>query len=574
MSSSAAFPVSTTSVSGSSAVRIRVSRDDIVLRSGLVLLITLLVVAVVFPLYTLLSKSFEDNDGEFVGLQNFREYFETPALFTSITNSIGVAISVAFIVLVLAFVYAYALTRTKMPLRGLFRGIALIPILAPSLLAAISLIYWFGNQGVLKSWLFGASIYGPIGVIMASCFWVFPHALMILVTALSTADARLYEAAEALRTPKWRVFWTVTLPGAKYGILSTGFIVFTLVITDFGVPKVIGGRFNVLATDVYKQVVGQQNFEMGAVVSLVLLLPAVVAFIADRWVQRKQVALLSARAVPFQPKADPLRDWLLFVFCAIIAFIFIAMLAMAAYASFVTFWPYNLSLTLKNYDFDLMDGGGWEAYYNSIRLAIYCAVFGSVLIFLGSYLVEKARGIIWLRTILHLGAMLPLAVPGLVLGIAYIFFFNHPDNPLGFLYGTMGILVICTIVHFYTVSHLTCLTALKQLDPEFEAVALSLKTPVWRTFRKVTLPVCLPTLLDVASYLFLNAMTTVSAVVFLYSPETMLASVAVLNMDDAGDIAPAAAMALMIVYTSACFRIMHGLLSRYLKRRTQVWRNQ
>ncbi|RZO39697.1 MAG: putative 2-aminoethylphosphonate ABC transporter permease subunit, partial [Proteobacteria bacterium] len=561
MSSAAALPVATP-VSGASTVRIRISRDDIALRSGLLLLITLLVIAVVFPLYSLLSKSFEDMDGEFVGLQNFREYFETPALFTSITNSLGVAISVALIVLVLAFVYAYALTRTKMPLRGLFRGIALIPILAPSLLAAISLIYWFGNQGVLKSWLFGASIYGPIGVIMASCFWVFPHALMILITALSTADARLYEAAEALRTPKWRVFWTVTLPGAKYGILSTGFIVFTLVITDFGVPKVIGGRFNVLATDVYKQVVGQQNFEMGAVVSLVLLLPAVVAFIADRWVQRKQVALLSARAVPFQPKVDPLRDWLLFVFCAIIAFIFIAMLAMAAYASFVTFWPYNLSLSLKNYDFDVMDGGGWEAYYNSIRLAIYCAVFGSGLIFLGSYLVEKARGVTWLRTTLHLGAMLPLAVPGLVLGIAYIFFFNHPDNPLGFLYGTMGILVICTIVHFYTVSHLTCLTALKQLDPEFEAVALSLKTPVWRTIRKVTLPVCLPALLDVASYLFLNAMTTVSAVVFLYSPETMLASVAVLNMDDAGDIAPAAAMALMIVYTSACFRIMHALLSR------------
>ncbi len=574
MSSAAAFPVSTTSVSGASAVRIRVSRDDIVLRSGLVLLITLLVVAVVFPLYTLLSKSFEDNDGKFVGLQNFREYFETPALFNSITNSLGVAISVALIVLVLAFVYAYALTRTKMPLRWLFRGIALIPILAPSLLAAISLIYWFGNQGVLKSWLFGASIYGPIGVIMASCFWVFPHALMILVTALSTADARLYEAAEALRTPKWRIFWTVTLPGAKYGILSTGFIVFTLVITDFGVPKVIGGSFNVLATDVYKQVVGQQNFEMGAVVSLVLLLPAVIAFIADRWVQRKQVALLSARAVPFQPKSDPLRDWLLFVFCSIIAFIFIAMLAMAAYASFITFWPYNLSFTLNNYDFDLMDGGGWEAYYNSIRLAIYCAVFGSGLIFLGSYLVEKARGITWLRTILHLGAMLPLAVPGLVLGIAYIFFFNHPDNPLGFLYGTMAILVICTIVHFYTVSHLTCLTSLKQLDPEFEAVSLSLKTPVWRTFRKVTLPVCLPALLDVASYLFLNAMTTVSAVVFLYSPETMLAAVAVLNMDDAGDIAPAAAMALMIVYTSAIFRMLHALLVRSLKRRTQVWRNQ
>ena len=545
-----------------------------VLRTALVVIIALLAVAVVFPLYSLLSMSLQDMDGEYVGLENFRIYFDTPALFASITNSLSVAISATLIVLGIAFVYAYALTRTRMPLRWFFRGVALIPILAPSLLAAISLIYWFGNQGLLKSWLGGGSIYGPVGIIIGSCFWVFPHALMILLTALSTADARLYEAAEALRTPKWRVFWTVTLPGAKYGILSAGFVVFTLVITDFGVPKVIGGRYNVLATDVYKQVVGQQNFEMGAVVSLVLLLPALVAFIADRWVQRKQVALLSARAVPFQPKSEPLRDGLLFIFCTIVAVTLLAMIAMAAYASFVTFWPYNLTLSLKNYNFDVMDGGGWEAYFNSIRMAIYCAIFGTGLIFVGGYLVEKARGVSWLRTLLHLAAMLPLAVPGLVLGIAYIFFFNHPDNPLGFLYGTMGILVICTIVHFYTVSHLTCLTALKQLDPEFEAVSLSLKTPVWRTVGKVTLPVCLPALLDVGSYLFLNAMTTVSAVVFLYSPETMLASVAVLNMDDAGDIAPAAAIAMMIVYTSAVFRILHALLARILQRRTQVWRKR
>ncbi len=545
-----------------------------VLRIALVVIIALLAVAVVFPLYSLLSMSLQDMDGEYVGLENFRIYFDTPALFASISNSLSVAISATLIVLGIAFVYAYALTRTRMPLRWFFRGVALIPILAPSLLAAISLIYWFGNQGVLKSWLGGGSIYGPVGITIGSCFWVFPHALMILLTALSTADARLYEAAEALRTPKWRVFWTVTLPGAKYGILSAGFVVFTLVITDFGVPKVIGGRYNVLATDVYKQVVGQQNFEMGAVVSLVLLLPALVAFIADRWVQRKQVALLSARAVPYQPKSEPLRDGLLFIFCTIVAVTLLAMIAMAAYASFVTFWPYNLTLSLKNYNFDVMDGGGWEAYFNSIRMAIYCAIFGTGLIFFGGYLVEKARGVSWLRTLLHLAAMLPLAVPGLVLGIAYIFFFNHPDNPLGFLYGTMGILVICTIAHFYTVSHLTCLTALKQLDPEFEAVSLSLKTPVWRTVGKVTLPVCLPALLDVGSYLFLNAMTTVSAVVFLYSPETMLASVAVLNMDDAGDIAPAAAMAMMIVYTSAVFRILHALLARILQRRTQVWRKR
>ena len=148
----------------------------------------------------------------------------------------------------------------------MFAALALLPLFAPSLLPAISLIYIFGNQGFLKSWLVGGSIYGPIGIVLAQVFYCFPHALMILITALSLADGRLYEAAAAMGTPRRRVFWTVTLPGVRYGLISALFVVFTLVITDFGIAKVIGGQFNVLATDAYKQVVGQQNFEMGAVV--------------------------------------------------------------------------------------------------------------------------------------------------------------------------------------------------------------------------------------------------------------------------------------------------------------------
>jgi iron(III) transport system permease protein len=207
-------------------------------------------------------------------------------------------------VLPLAFTYAFALQRSCMRWKGLFQALALIPILAPSLLPAISLIYLFGNQGFLKDWLFGASIYGPIGIVISQVFYCFPHALMILIAALSMADSRLYEAADALGASKTRMFFTVTLPGAKYGVISAGFVVFTLVITDFGIAKVIGGRFNVLATDIFKQVIGQQNFEMGAVVGFVLLIPAVAAFVADRILQRRQVALLSARAVPLVPKPD------------------------------------------------------------------------------------------------------------------------------------------------------------------------------------------------------------------------------------------------------------------------------
>ncbi|MBI3453724.1 MAG: putative 2-aminoethylphosphonate ABC transporter permease subunit [Rhodospirillales bacterium] len=555
-------------------VRKVLGRDDWIARVALAAFAVWLIVTVALPLWALLSKSFQNQDGVFIGLANYAAYFSNPALSYSINNSFYVAFLSTAITVPLAFIYAYGLTRSCMRAKGMFRALALIPILAPSLLSAISFIYLFGNQGLLKSLLFGQSIYGPLGIVIAEVFYCFPHALMILVTALATADARLYEAAESLGASRWRIFFTVTLPGAKYGVISASFVVFTLVITDFGIPKVIGGRFNVLATDIYKQVIGQQNFEMGAVVGMVLLTPAALAFLADRLIQRRQVAQLSARAVPLEPKPKASFDWLMFAFCAVVASLIVGVLAVAAWASLIQFWPYNLSLTLVNYDFARTDSAGWSSYWNSIVMAAWTAVVGTAIIFTGAYLIEKTKGFAVGRGVVQFLAMLPLAVPGLVLGLGYIFFFNHPANPLGFIYATMGILVVNTVAHFYTVSHLTATTALKQLDPEFEAVSASLKVPFYRTFWKVSVPVCLPAIFDISIYMFVNAMTTVSAVIFIYSTDTKLASIAVVSMEDSGTIAAAAAMAMMIVYTSAAVRLTHALVTRGLQRRTQAWRKR
>lgn len=555
-------------------IRASLSLDDWVMRAAVVVLGLWLLAVVIVPLYVLLSKSFQAKGGGFIGLANYVDYFSTPALFYSIYNSLTIAVISTVITIVLAFVFAYALTRSCMPGKAFFRGAAFVPILAPSLLPGISFVYLFGNQGMIRELLMGHSIYGPIGIVMGEVFWTFPHALIIITTALSLSDSRLYEAAVALRASRLRAFFTVTLPGAKYGLLSACSVVFTLVITDFGVPKVIGGQYNVLAVDVYKQVIGQQNFEMGAVVGMVLLVPAVIAFIADRLVQRKQIAALSARAVPYEPKPNKALDGSMFIFCTVVSILILGILAVAAFASLVKLWPYNLTLSLKHYQFDLMDGGSWGAYYNSLKMALWTAVVGTAVIFSGAYLVEKTKGFGRTRSFVQFMAIVPLAVPGIVLGLSYIFFFNNPANPFHFIYGTMAILVVCTIVHFYTVAHLTAVTALKQMDPEFEAVSASLKVPFYKTFARVTVPVCVPAILSISIYLFLNAMTTVSAVVFLYSPDTALASVAVLNMDDAGDIAPAAAMAMMIVYTSAGVRVLHALATRGIARTTQRWRTR
>jgi iron(III) transport system permease protein len=552
----------------------RVSRDALVLRIGVVLMVGWLLITIAMPLWALLSKSFQDIDGQFIGLDNYVRYFSTPALFNSIFNSLFVAIIATVIVVPLAFTYAYALTRSRMRFKGLFYAAALLPLFAPSLLSAISLIYLFGNQGLLKGVLSGSSIYGPVGIIIAQVFYCFPHALLILVTALALADARLYEVADALGTKTSRIFRTVTLPGAKYGLINAAFVVFTLVVTDFGIAKVIGGQFNVLATDAYKQVVGQQNFSMGAVVGMVLLAPAVLAFVIDRMVQRRQVALLSARAVPLEPKHNPRRDAAVIIYATFIAALIIGVLGVAIWASFITYWPYNLSLTGRNYDFEAFASDGWAPYFNSVKMAALAAIIGTAIVFIGAYLVEKTKVAPGGRALAHLLAMLPMAVPGLVLGLGYIFFVNAPWNPLNILYGTLLVLVINSVAHFYTVAHITALTALKQIDPEFESVSASLKVPIWKTFSRVTVPICMPAILDIAVYMFVNALTTVSAVIFLYGPNTRLASVAIVHMDEAGLTAGAAAMATLIVATALAVKLLHVLLDRLVFMRLQAWRRR
>ncbi|MFO1058641.1 MAG: putative 2-aminoethylphosphonate ABC transporter permease subunit [Dongiaceae bacterium] len=543
------------------------------MRAGLAAIGLYLVLTVFLPLQSMLQKSVQDRDGAFVGLANFLAYFADPALSAALWNSLFISAIATLITIAIAFPYAYALSRTAMPLRGFFKGVALVPLLAPSLLPALSLVYLFGNKGMLKGVLLGASIYGPIGIVIGEVFFALPVAVMIILTALAGADRRLYEAAEVLRAGPWRTFTTVTLPGCRYGLISACSVVFTLVFTDFGVPKVIGGDFNVLATDVYRQVIGQFNFSMGAVVGVLLLLPAAIAFTVDRMVSRRQVALLSARAVPYEPSPSPLRDGIALLFCIVVGIFLVGVIGTALYGSLITYWPYNLTLTLANYDFAAIDPFGWQAYANSLIMAAATALLGTAIIFTGAWLVEKGRSLGKLRTAIQLMCMVPLAVPGLVLGLSYIFFFNAPGNPLNFLYPTLALMVINSIAHFYTVSHVTASTALKQVDAEFESVSASLKVPIYRTYWRVTVPVCLPAILDIAIYLFVNAMTTVSAVVFLYSADSKLASISILNMDDAGKTANAAAMGMVIVVTSAVVRGLQALLARRLAR-TQAWRKR
>lgn len=571
--------------------------EDVLQLALIVLVHVWLIAFVLLPLVTLIDRSMENKKGEYVGFANYEEYLRTPSLSRSFENSLNIAVRATIITVALAFVFAYALTRTRMPFKPFFRLLAMLPIFAPSLLHGIAFVYLFGRQGIVTRGYFGyfEEHYGfdpsydlelylkPTGIILAEVFYLFPHAMLILLIALSVADARLYEAATALKTNPVRTFFTVTLPSVRYGLISAVFVCFTLAFTDFGIPKVIGGNgADVLAIDIYQNVTGLFNFSMGATVSVLLLTPTVIAFIIDRLAQRRQTALLTSRAVPLQPKRQWVLDTVMFLYCTVVVLAIVAVIGTALFASLAERWPYKRDLTLDHYDFTDVAGGygsgkdssGLAPFYNSLRMAGLTALVGTIIVFVSAYLIEKGRGMKQWRSRLYFLSTLPVALPGTVLGLSYIFFFNDPDNPLNSLYNTMTILVISTVIHFYTVSFLTATTALKQIDGEFESVSRSLNVPFYLMFFRVTVPVSLPAILEIAIYFFVNAMTTVSAVIFLYAPDLKLASVAVVNMDDAGDTQPAAAMSMMIFFASLGVWLAYSMMTLGIRRATQAWRKR
>lgn len=531
--------------------------------------------SVLLPLGQLFSKAFYNKNGQFIGLDNFVTYFSTPALAGSLNNTLYISGMTTLIAVTLAFLFAYALTRSGIRGKRVFRAIALLPLFAPTMMHGIALTYLFGNQGLVTTGIFGLlpfqwdiDLYGPVGIVLAEIVYVFPQAYLILAVSLAFADYQLYEAADTLGANHLRKFSVVTIPSVKYGIVSACFVCFTLSFTDFGAPKVVGGQFSVLATDVYKQVIGQQNMTMGATVGLLLIIPALVAFVVDRIVERKQHAAVTAKSKPYRIKENRLRDTFYFILCLSVSGFLLLLMAAVVLASFIKVWPYNLTFGLDHYDFSNVAGEGIEPLWNSILVALLTSVIGTAVTFITAYTIEKSQ--VWkgLRQAGYFLSILPLALPGMVIGLAYIFFFNNPANPFHGMYGTIWILILANVIHFFAVGFITATSALKKLDPEFEQAAESMGISQTKLLWRVTIPVCMPAIVEMAVYFFINSMVTISAVVFLYAADFKLASVSIVNMDDAGDVAPAAAMSVLIVFLNILARAGAEWIASKLRKRT------
>ncbi|MEQ3308727.1 MAG: putative 2-aminoethylphosphonate ABC transporter permease subunit [Fusobacterium varium] len=562
------------------------TKDEIIREIFTWFVLIFLIIIIVFPLGLLLIKSFENNSGEFIGLGNFKEYFSNKNLLISLKNTFTISAASSIISLLLAFIYAYGIQRTTIKYKNIFKYIALMPLFAPTMMHGISLVYLFGRKGAVTTGFFDKfpqlafdiNLYGATGIIIAEVLYIFPQIFLVLNIALSSTDYRLYEAADMLGTSNFRKFFTITLPNMKYGMISSFIIAFILSFTDFGAPKVVGGNYSVLATDVYIKVVGQNNMAMGAVVSIILLIPSVIAFFIDQKIQKKQGVVLNAKSIVYRAKKNKIRDTFFYIYTILICFFILSIFITIFVSAFSKLWPYNLSFSLNNFKFYDYNGGIEIFFKNSFILAILSGIFGTFMTFMSAYLIEKKENKTLKDKIIYFLSLVPLALPGMVIGISFIFFFNKSYftipflninimNPFNSIYKTIWIMVLANVIHFYSISFLTANTALKKLDKEFERVSLSMGIPWYKTFFNVTFPMCLESILEIFFYYFVNSMVTISALVFLYTSNLSLLSIAVINLDDTGEIAKASAMSIIILLTNVIIKIIYQIILNFLQKR-------
>ena len=501
-----------------------------------------LIVFVLYPLIHILGKSFQAPEG--IGLGNYYSVLGNRRFLGLVYNSFEVTLVTTALAVVLAYVFAYGIQRTKVPVKNLFRLIALIPLFAPSLVQAQGLLLLLGRNGLVNRTLAtDFSIYGYWGIVISSVLYVFPYAFLIFSASLAMADNRLYESSRILGAGPWRTFLTVTLPSTRFAIMASIFVVFTLVITDFGNPMVIGGDYNVLATEVYNQVIGQANFELGTVIGMVLLLPVALAVAAEKLFNRNNQIQLSDHAKPMAIMPHKLRDVLFTVYTVSVSLCILAVVGIVIFASFTHLWPYRMNFSLRHYAFDVQNG--IQPLWNSMYVGLMASGIGVVAAGLGAYVTERFKT--FLDSPLYFLCIVPAAVPGMVLGLGYILAFNNPSNPVHAIYGSLLLIAICNVYYYHAQGFLIASTTMKQISSNYDEASATLGGSFARTIRKVTLPMMWPTLLGVAVFFFMRSMVTLSAVIFLITPSSQVAAVSVLLLEDRGAVNQAAAFSVCIM---------------------------
>jgi len=476
--------------------------------------------------------------------ETWRRFFTETRYMKILKNSVLLAILTTFSSTLIGFCFAYALTREDFPFKRFFRATSILPLISPPFVTGLALILLFGRQGLITHTLLGldVSAYGLSGLWFAQTMAYYPVAALTLSGVLKSINPTLEYAARDLGQSEWGIFKTITLPLITPGIASAALLVSMYSLSDFGNPMVIGGPFRVLATEAYMQVTGMYNLPMAAVVSFFLLIPSLGIFLIQRyWVSRKQYETVTGKGGTLEaPPTPPIVKYSLLVILSIASLLTISIFVVVICGAFTKTWGVDWSFTLANFSYTFLSK--MKDIWNSLYFSLLASLGTALLATFASYIIYRKK--FWGRNALDLIAVLPGALPGTMVGIAYILAFNR--KPL-LLTGTAAIVILSMIVRNIPFGYRNGLAVLHQIDESIEESAANLGANTLQVFKDIILPLLKSAFSVTIVYTFIKSMTTVSAAIFLVSPGTNIATTSILGLSEHGYWGQAAAMATILI---------------------------
>ncbi|MEG2625270.1 MAG: ABC transporter permease subunit [Christensenella sp.] len=514
-----------------------------------VLLIAFFAVAVLLPLIRMLFLMADVDVGAL---------FSSEGFITALGNSLLVSLVSTLVSVGLATALAYCIARSAIRCKGLFTILFTLPMLIPSISHGMGLVVLFGSNGVLTNLLhLGGDIYGFWGIVIGSVMYSFPVAFLMISDMLRYEDSTPYEAASVLGISKARQLGVISFPYLRKPMISVVFAVFTLIITDYGVPLMIGGQFTTLPVMMYQDVVGLLEFGKGSVIGLVLLVPAFIAFILDLADKGKASSTFITRS--FNIVKNKFRDAMAYISCSVVSVAILLPIVAFCILTFVTKYPIDMTLTFNNV-VRTMNIGADRYLMNSIIIALFVSIIGVAIAYITAYITARMSS--KSSKALHLISIITLAVPGLVLGLSYVLFFNGT-----FIYGTLAILILVNIMHFFASPYLMIYNTFGKLNQNLEAVGQTLGISRGRIVLDVLIPQSRGTIAEMFAYFFVNSMMTISAVAFLSTLTTQPLSLMITMFEAQSLLECAAFVSILILAVNLILKGLVGLYKRNLKKR-------
>lgn len=519
------------------------------------------------PMISVLVKSFTGN-GEAASLSHYVEVLTGRGFLRALGNSFAISICSALLATVLAFILAYTIHYTNVGKRykWLISKAAILPMLLPTITYGFAIIYSFGKQGLLTQ-LFGRQlfdIYGFNGLLLGYVVYTLPIAFTLINNAMGYIDKRFMIVSRLMGDSPLQTFrMTIVIP--LLGTLATSFIqTFFLCFTDFGIPASVGGQYEVVASVLYEEMLGSiPNFGNGAVVALVMIIPSVVSITVLHILEKYNVRY--NKISPIELKKGVKRDIVFAVFSGAVLICALSMFIVMFVTPFIEEWPYRMNFTLEHVQAVFEDRQLYGVYVNSVIVALITGLAGTLIAYGGALVTARSTVSGKLKKVIDSIALVTNTIPGMVIGLAYLFVFTGTP-----LQNTFPIIIICNVVHYFSTPYLMMKNSLSKMNASWETTAMLMGDNWMKTIARVVTPNALSTLLEVFSYYFVNAMVTVSAVIFIAGARTMVITTKIQELQYFNEFNEIFVLSLLILFTNLIARAVFRRLAKMSESRQKT----